>query len=162
MPEVSTAAHALARRVLLHDAGEHPEPAALAEAVERADARLRARLVDLVGLSGYTTLVDRAVRLAQTEVPVLERVTVDAGATGGAGGAGGAGGEGILRGVRDVVESARASGGDPRAAEAGLTAILAHIIGLLVIFIGEDLALRLVHEAWPEPAPDHVAPEGGV
>lgn len=156
MPEVSTAAHALARRVLLHDAGEHPEPAALAEAVERADARLRARLVDLVGLSGYTTLVDRAVRLAQTEVPVLERVTVDAGATGGAGG------EGILRGVRDVVESARASGGDPRAAEAGLTAILAHIIGLLVIFIGEDLALRLVHEAWPEPAPDHVAPEGGV
>jgi len=159
MPEVSPTAHALAQRVLLHDAGEHPEPAALAEAVERADARLRARLVDLVGLSGYTTLVDRAVRLAQTEVPALERVTVDAGATGGAGGAGG---EGILRGVRDVVESARASGGDPRAAEAGLTAILAHIIGLLVIFIGEDLALRLVHEAWPEPAPDHVAPEGGV
>ncbi len=89
MPEVSTAAHALARRVLLHDAGEHPEPAALAEAVERADARLRARLVDLVGLGGYTTLVDRAVRLAQTEVPVLERVTVDAGATGGLEGLGG-------------------------------------------------------------------------
>jgi len=152
MPEVSTAAHALARRVLLHDAGEHPEPAALVEAVERADTRLRARLVNLVGLSGYTTLVARAVRLAQTEVPALERVTVDAGAPGGARG------EGSLRGVRDVVESARV-GGDLGAAEAGLIAILAHIIGLLILFIGEDLALRLGREAWPERELDHAASE---
>ena len=99
MPEVSPAAHALARYMLLDDAGERLEPAALAEAVERADARLRARLVDLVGLTGYTTLVARAVRLARAENPALERVTVDAG---------GAVAEGTLRGVRDFVEVARA------------------------------------------------------
>ena len=75
--------------------------------------------------------------LAQAEVPALERVTVDALATGAEGG---------LHGVR---EFARASG-DAGAAEAGLSAILAHVIGLLVTFIGEDLALRLIRDAWPE------------
>lgn len=151
MAEVSPVAHASARRVLLDDAGERPEPAALAEAAIRAEGRLRARLVDLVGRSGYTTLVARAVHLAQTETPALESVTVDAGGTGA---------EGSLRGVRAFVESVRASGDDLRAAEAGLAAILAHIIGLLIIFIGEDLALRLAREAWPELAHEHIASEG--
>jgi len=156
MPEVSPAAHALARYMLLDETGERLEPAALAAAVERADIRLRARLVDLIGLAGYTTLVARAVRLAQAEVPALTRVTVDTGVIGGAGA------EGTLRGVRDFVEVARVSDADPRAAEAGVAAILAHIIGLLIIFIGEDLALRLVREAWPAPAPDLAASEGRV
>jgi hypothetical protein len=137
MPEMSPAAQVLARRVLRHEAGGRAEPAALAEAAERADARLRERLASLIGPTGYTTLVARAVYLAQAEVPALERVTVDALATGAEGG---------LHGVR---EFARASG-DAGVAEAGLSAILAHVIGLLVTFIGEDLALRLIRDAWPE------------
>jgi hypothetical protein len=137
MPEMSPAAQVLARRVLRHEAGGRAEPAALAEAAERADARLRGRLASLIGQTGYTTLVARAVHLAQAEVPALERVSVDALATGAEGG---------LRGVR---EFARASS-DAGAAEAGLSAILAHVIGLLVTFIGEDLALRLIRDAWPE------------
>jgi len=139
MPEVSPAARTLARHVLLHEAGGRAEPAALAEAAARADARLRGRLADLIGLVGYTTLVDRAVRLARAESPALERGAVDAGETGA---------EGTLRGFH---EFARASG-DPAIAEAGLSALLAHVIGLLSLFIGEDLALRLVREAWPELA----------
>jgi len=139
MPEVSPATRALARRVLLHEAGGHPEPAALAEAADRADARLRGRLGDLVGATGYTTLVARAVRLARVEVPALERVTVDVREAAGA--------EGGLRGVR---EFALASDGDPAVVEDGLTAILAHVVGLLVIFIGEGLAVRLIGETWPE------------
>src|SRR2546430_4572560 len=82
MPEMPPAAQVLAQRVLRHEAGGRAEPAALAEAVERADARLRGRLASLIGPTGYTTLVARAVRLAQAEVPALERVTVDALATG--------------------------------------------------------------------------------
>jgi len=143
MPQVSPAARALARRVLPQDTGERPDAAALAAAIERADARLRGRLADLIGLTGYTTLVVRAVRLAQAEHPALERVTVDVGATGA---------EGSLHGVRAVVETAGASGADPRAVEDSLAAILAHIIGLLSTVIGEDLAQRLVREAWPEIA----------
>jgi len=139
MPEVLPAARELARRVLLHEAGGHPEPAALAEAAGRADARLRGRLADLVGITGYATLVARAVHLAQSEVPALERVTVDVREA--------AGVEGGLRGVQ---EFALASDGDPAVVEAALTAILAHVVGLLVTFIGEGLAIRLIGEAWPE------------
>ena len=50
--------------------------------------------------------------------------------------------------------------GDVAAIEAGLSAILAHVIGLLITFIGEDLALRLVHESWPELASDQAASKG--
>ncbi len=146
MSEMSPA-QTLAQRVLLHEAGRRAEPAALAEAAERADARLRGRLVDLIGTTGYTTLVTHAVRLAQAEVPALEGGAVAAGETGA---------EGRLRGVPAF---ARASG-DAAAIEAGLSAILAHIVGLLITFIGEDLALRLVHEAWPELALDQAASEG--
>jgi len=149
MPEVSPGARALARRVLLREAGGQPEPAALAEATGRVEARLRGRLADLVGITGYTTLVARAVRLAQVEVPALERVTVDVHI--------GAGAEGGLRGVR---EYALANDSDAAAVEDGLTAILAHVVGLLVIFIGEGLALRLIHEAWPVLADDQDNAEG--
>jgi len=82
MAETPPAARVVARRVLFYEAGGHMEPAALAEAAARADARLRARLADLIGLTGYMTLVARAVRLAQAEVPALEGVTVVAGEPG--------------------------------------------------------------------------------
>lgn len=137
----------LARHVLRQYAGEHAEPAALAEAAERADARLRGRLAGLIGLTGYTILVARAVRLAQAEVPTLDGITVAVGTGGG------------LQGIRDFVALAQANGG-AEAAEAGLIAILAHTIALLSTFIGEDLALRLVQDAWPELANSPVESEG--
>ncbi len=144
MIEAPPIAHMLARRVLLYEAGGRMEPEALAQAAERADARLKSRLGSLIGQTGYTILVARAVRLARAEVPTLEGVAVDTGAEGG------------LQGVRAF---ALANDGDPRAAEAGLTAILAHVIGLLSTFIGEDLALRLVREAWPDLSHDPAAAE---
>src|SRR2546423_14327971 len=62
MPEMSPAAQVLARRVLRHEAGGRAEPAALAEAAERADARLRGRLASPIRQTGYTTLVAHAGR----------------------------------------------------------------------------------------------------
>jgi len=147
MPDISPATRDLARRLLLHEAGGHPEPDALAEAAGRAGARLRGRLIDVVGSTAYTTLLARAVRRAQGEVRTLERGTV----------AGHGGAEGDLHGVR---ECALASDDDPAVGEASLTAILVHVIGLLVTFIGEVLTLRLVREAWPELADDQDTAEG--
>ncbi len=69
MAEAPPAARVVARRVLFYEAGGRMEPAALAEAAERADARLRARLADLIGLTGYMTLVARAVRLPRPTSP---------------------------------------------------------------------------------------------
>jgi hypothetical protein len=146
MPGAPPVARALARQVLRHEVGDRAEPTMLAEAADHIDARLRGRLEVLIGSTGYTILVARAVRLAQAEVPTLERVTGDAGAKGG------------LQGIREFA----LANGDAGAVEAGLTAILARVIGLLVTFIGEDLAVRLVREAWPELADDRVASEGQV
>ena len=140
MSEVSFASREAAHRMLLIEVGGRTEPEALAEAAERVNARLRLRLTSLIGLAGYAFLVARAVRLAQIEIPDLKGVTVTTLENGA---------EGSLHGIH---EFALARGGDPGLAEAGLSAVLAHILGLLATFIGEDLALRLASEAWPELA----------
>ena len=143
MTQVPPAALVLAGRVFSYEVGNVPEPATLAAAAERADARLRARLTELVGQTGYSTLVVRAQRLAQAELPGLQPYAVYAG-----------GNE-----IGAYVEFARLNSAHPRAAGIALTTILAHVIGLLITFIGEDLALRLVYEAWPEIARDQVTAE---
>lgn len=148
MPQAPPAARMLAGRVLSYEAGSSPEPAALAEAADRADARLRGRLAELIGLMGYATLIARAHSLARAEIPTLRQITPEARGNDGS------------RGVRDYVEFALANSDNPRAAEAALSGILAHVIGLLITFIGEDLALRLVYEAWPEIENDQAATEG--
>ncbi len=143
MPEASLPARDLARRALLQEAGEHTAPATLAEAAERAYARLGRRLAVLIGATGYTVLAARALRLAQAEIPALEGVAVDAGAETG------------LNGLRAFALAS----GDATAAADGLVALLARIVDLLITFIGEDLALRLVRDAWPEPADDRAVSE---
>jgi hypothetical protein len=54
-----------------------------------------------------------------------------------------------LHGVHQFV---LAHGDDHGVAEAGLIVMLGTVIELLSAFIGEDLALRLVWDAWPELA----------
>jgi len=135
MAEISATARDLARRALSDTSGGQREPAALVEAVDLAYARLRDRLADLIGVLGYNALVARAGRLAQAESPGLTRVTAAAQAE-----------DGLL----SLRAFTLASSGDPVAAAEGLAALLAHIIELLIVFIGEDLAVRLVREAWPD------------
>jgi len=137
MPELSPAARRLARSVLLREAGAHADPAALADAADRVNARLRDRLESLIGLTGYTILVARAVRLAQAEDPVLDHITVNTFATGAEGG---------LHGLREFM---LAHHGEQDVAEAGLIVVLGTVIDLLSTFIGEDLAFHLVRDAWP-------------
>jgi excisionase family DNA binding protein len=139
MDELSPAARALARRLLLHEAGGRAEPAALAEAAGRAHGRLHGRLAGVIGATGFATLFARAVQLALPEHPGLRHLRVEAGPAGGLAG---------------LAEFAAASAPEPAAAAAGLTAMFVNFIGLLGTFIGEDLALRLVRQAWPDVADD--------
>jgi hypothetical protein len=48
-------------------------------------------------------------------------------------------------GLRQAVD-----GREPAETEDALVAILANFLWLLVIFIGENLGLRKVHEVWPD------------
>ncbi len=68
--------------------------------------------------------------LARTDVPSLSRVSVNPDCS--------------MEGL-EALAADDADGG----VKAG-TAITAHLLGLLVTFIGEPLTLRLVREAWPD------------
>ncbi len=135
MRTVAPVARVLADQIILGEAESTPNPAFVADALQRASARLRWRLVVLVGTTGFAALLSRAIRLAQEDYPDLKVVTLNAS------------GDGVLRGL-DVYVTA--TGADQTATTAGLLAIIAHLIGLLITFIGEDIAVRLVHEALPE------------
>jgi hypothetical protein len=126
----------LARRLLAREMGARRDPAALPEATGRACRKLCERLAKLVTAAGCRALVGRALHLASAESPFLEGVRA------------GSPPETCLEGLGERVQ-----GVEPAAAEHGLAAILASLIGLLVTFIGEDLTLRLVRDVWPDVPP---------
>lgn len=87
--------------------------------------RLRRILSTLLGAGGFRALLSRAVTLAKAEVPALNGLHVAA--------------DSSLVGLAEDDDSADAA-----------VVIVAHILGLLVTFIGEALMLRLVNDAWPK------------
>ena len=135
-PAVPPIAQALAWRDLAPVSGPETDPEALADTAERAYTALRRRLIGLIGRDGFAALLNRALRLARIVYPTLEGITLDNQAETG------------LRGIREYAQTQAGDG----AAAGGLAAILAQLIGLLVVFIGEDLAVRLVQDAWPHLA----------
>jgi hypothetical protein len=93
--------------------------------------------MQLVGREGFHALLARALALAKAEHPWLGGVQVDA--------------AGSLAGL----EAALAVG-EPADADAGAAAVLAHLLGLLVTFIGAGLSRQLVSGAWPEVPMDDI------
>ena len=94
--------------------------------------RLRISLAKFAGDAGFESLLRRAMALARADVPSLQSVKIGA--------------DGRL----DNVEQLAA---DPVAGTLGgeaAVAITAHLLGLLVAFIGKPLTLRLLRESWPD------------
>ena len=119
----------LAHRLLaVEAANECATDAPVNEAV-RVCEKLRISLIRLAGSEGFASLLRRTLALARVEVPALERVTVNP--------------DGSMQGLEEL-----AADGTDGAADAPVV-ITAHLLGLLVTFIGESLTLRLVREAWP-------------
>jgi hypothetical protein len=118
--------------LLAVEVSECSSPAQLHEAA-RVFEKLRNILTRFVGADGFTALLRRALALARADVPSLQAVRVTA--------------DGRLEGIE----------GFPAKGEDGVeaaTAITAHLLGLLVNFIGESLTLRLLRDAWPETSLD--------
>ena len=114
----------LARRLLA--ASQTVSDPHVPEAVLVSD-KLRTSLTRFAGADGFTSLLRRALALARAEVPSLQSIKVGA--------------DGRLEGFELL------------AADTGIdvaAAITAHLLGLLVTFIGEPLTLALVREAWPD------------
>ena len=123
-----------ARRLFVHEAGGGQRTQDFVDAMERACQALHARLTPLVSSAGVNALLGRAITLAAREFPFLSASS------------------GILitptcsvDGLRQAVD-----GREPAETEDALVAILANFLWLLVIFIGENLGLRKVHEVWPD------------
>jgi hypothetical protein len=110
-----------------------PDPSQLASAFNALCSRLRERLQPLFGTTAVTTLFARALHVATLEFQWLGEVV-------------GKDRDGCSA---DVAASQREV--DRGDLEDGLAAVLAHTIGLLSTFVGEDLVLPLVQEAWGTP-----------
>jgi hypothetical protein len=94
-------------------------------------AKLRPHLVTLVGNAGYHALISRALALAKAEAAWLGTVRVK------------------VDGSLEALEAPPGSG-NPADVLEGRIVLLAQLMGLLVAFIGPNLAARLVSEIWPK------------
>jgi hypothetical protein len=93
--------------------------------------KLRPVLATLMGNGGFRGLLSRAVVLAALEAPWLKGAQVNA--------------QGTLEGLESASTEI-----DPRQVTEGSVVLIAHALGLLSAFIGEDLTVRFVQEAWPK------------
>ncbi|MDP3073818.1 MAG: hypothetical protein Q8N18_26270 [Opitutaceae bacterium] len=102
------------------------------QAAFRVCEKLRPHLATLMGNSGYWAHLSRALALAKAEVPWLRTVRVKA--------------DGAFEGLEEL----QAQVGADVFFEGGVV-LVAQVLGLLVAFVGEDLTLRMVRDAWPKP-----------
>ena len=119
------AAHLIAYETSQNKSFETKTPAAFL-VVEK----LRPDLANLMGSAGFRALLSRSLALANAEVPWLRAVNVKSG--------------GSLEGLDEL----KAQVGPDEFLE-GRVVLLAQLLGLLVVFIGESLTLRLVRDVWP-------------
>ena len=122
--ELRTAAkRILALEIAATKRGKSPATIAVSE-------RLRHVLSTLLGAAGFRALLARAVTLAKAEAPELKAAVV------------------MLDGSLAGLSPHDGLGKDGLAD--GEVVLVAHILGLLVTFVGEALMLRLVNDAWPK------------
>lgn len=133
MSSPSPSTRELARRLLALEAAR-PSTHEDTSAAVRVCERLRVSLTRFAGPDGFASLLRRALTLARAEVPSLQAVTVVP--------------DGRLEGFETV-----AAGPGPAGADAA-AALTAHLLELLVTFVGTSLTLRLVRDAWPDASLD--------
>ncbi len=125
----------LALRLLAFEAGKPNSADAHVDGAVQVIEELRLRLVKLAGVVGFRSLLSRALTLAKAEAPSLNIVHVRA--------------DGSLEGLDGIKQSEEVG-----VAEQAQIVLVAHLLGLLVTFIGEPLTLRLVRDKWPDASMD--------
>jgi hypothetical protein len=103
----------------------------------RVYEKLRQSLGGFVGVAGFYSLASRALALAKPEAPSLNAAQVS--------------GDGALQGQGEI--EAQIGINKDSSCEGGII-LIARLLGLLRIFLGEALTLRLLHNAWPDEAFD--------
>lgn len=119
-----------AQRLLAAEAASKRSTDEHSDTAVRVCEKLRISLTRFAGPDGFTSLLKRALALARVEIPSLETVKIKP--------------DGSLDGLESP--AFKATDGSPGAA----VVITAHLLGLLVTFIGKPLTLRLIRETWPD------------
>ncbi len=101
--------------------------------------KLQVSLIRFAGVDAFTTLIRRALAMSREEIPALKNVKVGP------------------KGCVERLDLVAADGG----IESG-AAIIANLLWLMVTFIGEDLAMRLVKDVWPDLLLSESSKEGLV
>lgn len=130
MDSPSPSTRNLARRLLAVEAASKGAAGAPAHEAVRVCEKLRISLTRFAGPDGFTSLLRRALALARADVPALQTVNLRS--------------DGSLEGLEALVADVTKGGSD------AAVAIVAHLLGLLITFIGAPLTMRLVGEALPD------------
>ncbi len=139
----------LAHRLLAYEAvaGKTSEPSESATLL--VYEKLRQGLGEFAGVAGFQSLASRALVLARTEAPSLSAVRVAA--------------DGSLHGLGESEHQMDIDKDRARESPAGDGGVIliARLLGLLLIFLGESLTLSLLRVKWPEAAFDDSNSENG-
>ncbi len=120
-----------ARRLLAYEAELSHSPEAPDSTAFRVCEKLRHPLGKLLGATGFRALLSRALALAGAEVPWLRELQLKA--------------DGSVEWLVHKDKKLKT-----QLVDQGEAALVAHLIGLLVTFIGADLTLRIFHDIWPQ------------
>ncbi len=126
----------LAREIVRYESGGSSDPEVVAAAVEAICRKLKVDLTDVLGSAGVTALLARALNLATREHRILIEVTSNAEPPA------------CYSGL------ARALGAGSSEAAAAAAAVVAHLFGLLVTLLGEELGTQPIRKIWPHVASD--------
>jgi hypothetical protein len=127
----------LAHRLLAYEAGAGKASESMGSPALRVYEKLRQSLGAFAGTAGFQSLASRALTLARPEAPSLSAVRVTS--------------DGSLQGLGEI--EAQVDTDKDRAGEGGII-LIARLLGLLRIFLGEALTLSLLRNAWPGAAFD--------
>jgi hypothetical protein len=120
----------VARRLLTSEAKSHASSEELAYATERVCQKLLRYLSRLLGHDGSYALLRRSLKHAQTKFALLESVKTDPDTSG----------------IKGLVESLRYQ--EPAATLEMCVGMIESFLALFASFVGEDLARKLVEEAF--------------
>ena len=123
---------ALASRLLAYERNSGPPKLPTEATTFRVCARLSTALSALTGVAGFRALLDRATALAAADLPWFASLRVHT--------------DGSIERASEVVLLS------PDESGVGEAVLVAHLLGLLDVFIGVDLTVHLIRDLWPEAA----------
>jgi hypothetical protein len=139
----------LARCLLTYEAGADKASEPMESPTLRVYEKLRQSLAEFAGVAAFESLAFRALTQAKSEAPSLWAVKVAA--------------DGSLQGLaryETQIDMDKDLVGEFPAGDGGII-LIARLLGLLRLFLGEALTLSLLRNVWPGAALDNCNSENG-